>query len=92
MMAADKKKRENYHRENPMKEVMTSLPGTTEASVIPIVVRFRGVILRKSAELMRSDFKLSMSNLELFVVKTLSLTNGIIRQFERSNARLREAR
>ena len=91
-MAADKKKREKYHRENPMKEVMTSLSGTTEASVIPIAVRFRGVILRKSAELMRSDFKLSMSNLELFVVKTLSLTNGIIRQFERSNARLREAR
>ena len=32
-------------REDLMKEVMTSLPGTTETSVIPIVVSFRRKIL-----------------------------------------------
>ena len=44
MMAAHRK-REKYHRDDLMNEVMTSLPGKTEANVIPIVVSFRGFIL-----------------------------------------------
>ena len=75
-----------------MKEEMTSLSGKTEASVIPIEVSFRGIVLTKNAELMTSELKLSMSNLELLVLKTLNLTNGILGQFKRSTARLHEAR
>ena len=45
MAAAYRKKRDKHHREDLMKEVMTSLPGTTEASMIPIVVSFKGIIL-----------------------------------------------
>ena len=91
MMAAYRK-REKYHREDLMNEVMTSLTGKTEASVIPIVVSFKGFILKKSAELMRSELKLRMSNLELLVVKTLNLINEILRQVERFTTRLHEAR
>ena len=68
------------------------MPGKTEASVIPIVVSFRGIVLTKNAELMTSELKLSMSNLELLKLKTLNLTNRLLGQFKRSTARLHEAR
>ena len=83
MMMAYRNKREKYQREDLMKSVMESLPGTRTANVLPIVLSYRGIILRKSAEHMTNILKISQRDMEVIVVKTLGLGSKIVQQFDR---------
>ena len=83
MMMAYRNKREKYQREDLMKSVMESLPGTRTANVLPLVLSYRGIILRKSAEHMTNILKISQRDMEVIVVKALGLGSKIVQQFDR---------